>query len=183
MASLVSSARLRPNVANLALFSANLHLSQTLERMTDPMGWQQVMREFSADSDPTEARKFLCDHEMRSVSLRPDVVRLRLPSLSRSWGRISIAVVNRNADVAQDHHRSSSSKWRYDEGDHCSREQRYRPGQRIGVDARITERPCARSALGRVRASSGSPRGAGMVPTSRRGAPSETLLSLQGVVA
>jgi len=181
--SLILSTRLSPNVANLALFSANLYLSQALERMTDPMGWQQMMKELSADSNPTEARKYLCDHEMRSVTLRPDVVRLRLPSLSRSWRRISIAVVNRNADVARDHHRSSSSKWRYDEGDHCSREQGYHLGQRVGVDARTTKRACTRSAPGQIRASAGSSRGAGMVPTNRRGASSETLLSLQETVA
>lgn len=101
------------------------------------------MISLSLAANPTEARKFFRDDEMRSGTPGPDVARVRMPSLSRAWGAISIVVVNRNADVAQDHHGSSGSKWRRDEGDHCSREQGYRPGQRGGVDARTTERPCA----------------------------------------
>jgi hypothetical protein len=146
-----------------------------------PIGSKMISLSLAANL--TEARKFFRDDEMRSGTPGPDVVRVRMPSVSRAWGSISIAVVNRNADVAQDHHGSSGSKWRCDEGDHCSREQGYRPVQRTGVDARTTDRPCARSALGRIRTSASSPRGAGMVRTNRRGAPSETLLSLQEIVA
>src|SRR3954465_3096129 len=85
-----------------------------------PVEWKMVA--LSLASNPTEARKFFRDDEARPGTLGLEVVRVGMPSLSRAWGSISIVVVSRNADVAQDHHRSSGSKWRYDEEDHCSRE-------------------------------------------------------------
>jgi hypothetical protein len=84
------------------------------------------MVDLSLASNPTEERKFFCDDEARSGTPGLDVVRVGMPSLSRAWGSISIVVVSRNADVAQAYHRSSDSKWRYDEEDHCSGEQGYR---------------------------------------------------------
>ena len=145
-----------------------------------PVEWKMVG--LSLASNPTEARKFLRDDEARSGTPGLDLVRVGMPSLSRAWGSISIVVVSRNADVAQDHHRSSGSKWRYDEEDHCSREQGYRQGKRGGVDARTTERPCARPTPCRIRAAVASPCSARMVRTNRQGAPAETLLSLRKIV-
>src|SRR5450755_656158 len=80
------------------------------------VGWKMIA--LSLASNPAEARKFFRDDEARSGAPGLDVVRVRMPSLSRAWGAISIVFVNLNADVARNHHRSSGSKWRYDEEDH-----------------------------------------------------------------
>ena len=50
------------------------------------------MISLSLDTTPTEARKFFHDDEMRSGTPGPDVVRVRMPSLSGAWGSISMAV-------------------------------------------------------------------------------------------
>ena len=57
------------------------------------------MISLSLASNSTEARKFFRDDDARSRTPGLDVVRVRMPSLSRAWGSISIVVVNRNADV------------------------------------------------------------------------------------
>jgi hypothetical protein len=88
------------------------------------------MVSLSLAANPTEARKFFRDDEMRSGTPGPDVVRVRMPSVSRAWGSISIVVVNRNADVAQDHHGSSGSKWHCDEGE---------PRRRFGGDRPVRD--------------------------------------------
>jgi hypothetical protein len=126
---------------------------------------------------PTEARKFFRDDEMRFRTPGRDAMRARPPSVSKAWGSITIVVIDRSDDVAWDHHRSRGTTWRYDEGDCCSRAQRYRPDRRAGVDACATERKFARPAPGRVGALAGSSRCAGMVRRNRRGVPSETLVS------
>jgi hypothetical protein len=48
------------------------------------------MISLSLASTPTEARKFFRDDEMRSGTPGPDVVRVRMPSLSRAWGRFRL---------------------------------------------------------------------------------------------
>lgn len=151
--------------------------------MTYPMGWQQMMTELALASNPTEARKFSRDDEVRPGTPEPEVIRLKAPALSRSWGLISIVVVHRNADGARDYHRAIDSKWRYDEGDGCSEERGYRPVQRTRADACTTEQERARPAPRRIRPSAGSPRGTRMVRANCRGATSETLLTLQEIVS
>lgn len=141
-----------------------------------------MMTQLPLASNPTEARKFSRDDKLRLGSLGPEVVRLKAPTLSRFWGLISVVVVYHGAGT-RDHHRAIDSKWRRDEGDRYSRTRGYRPVQRAGVDACASERQCARSAPRGVRASAGSSRGARMVRPNRRGASSETPLSLQEIVS
>jgi hypothetical protein len=129
----------------------------------------------------TEARKSFRYDEMRSGAPASDALRKRIPSLSGACGSITIAVVSRTDDVAWDYHWSSGIKWRCDKGDRCSRKQGYCQGQRTGVDACASECQYARAALDRVRAPTGSPRGAGMVPKNRRGEPHKALLILQEI--
>jgi hypothetical protein len=131
----------------------------------------------------TEARKSFRYDEIRSGAPASDAVRTGMPSLSGACGSITIAVVDHTDDVAWDYHRSSGNKWRCDEGDRCSGEQGYCPARRTGVNAYASECQYARSALDRVRAPTGSPRGAELVRTNSRGASSEALLSLQEIVA
>jgi hypothetical protein len=46
----------------------------------------------------TEARKFSRDDRLRSSTPGPEAVRLKVPTLSRSWSLISFAVVDRSAE-------------------------------------------------------------------------------------
>jgi hypothetical protein len=141
------------------------------------------MAGFPLASTPTEARKFFHDDEMRFGTPGRDAMRRKAPPLSKATGTITIAVVNRSADVAWDHRRLRGTTWHHDEGDRCSREQRCRPDQRAGVGARATERQYPQSAPDGLRAPAGSPGGAGMVPKNRRGEPHKALLILQEIVA
>jgi hypothetical protein len=88
---------------------------------------KMMAMDLSLASNPTEARKFSRDAEVRSGTPRPEVVRLKTLTLSRSWGRISVVVIHRNADDAQGHHGATGIEWHYDEEDHCSRAQGCRP--------------------------------------------------------
>ena len=56
------------------------------------------MAQLSLASDPTEARKFSRDDEVRPDTPEPEGIRLKAPAPSRSWGLISIVVVHRNAE-------------------------------------------------------------------------------------
>lgn len=60
-------------------------------------------------------------------------MRLKTPTLSRSWTLISFVVVHRNADGDRDHPRAIGIKRRYDEGDRRSEVQGCRPAQGAGV--------------------------------------------------
>ena len=73
-------------------------------------------------------------------------MRLKTPTLSRSWTLISFVVVHRNADGDRDHHRAIGIKRRCDEGDCRSEVQGCRSAQGAGVDA--CTKKCAVPKLG-----------------------------------
>jgi len=97
-------------------------------------------------SELTEARKFSRDDRLRSGTPGPETVRLKTPTLSRSWTLISFVVVHRNADGDRDHHRAIGIKRRCDEGDCRSEVQGCRSAQGAGVDA--CTKKCAVPKLG-----------------------------------
>ncbi len=141
------------------------------------------MTGFPSASTPTDVRKFFHDDRMRFGTPGRDAMRRRVPPLSKSTGTITIAALDRSADVASDHCRSRGTTWHYDEGDRCSREQRCRAHQPAGVGAGATERQYSQSVFDGVRAPTGSPGGARMVPKNRRGESRKALLILQEIVA
>ena len=69
----------------------------------------------------TEARKFSRDYRLRSSTPGREAVRLKVPTLSRSWSLIFFVVVHRSADVDRDYHRAIGIKRRYDERDRRSK--------------------------------------------------------------
>ena len=82
-----------------------------------------------------EARKFSRDDRLRSSTPGREAVRLKVPTLSRSWSLISFVVVRRRADGNRDYHRAIGIKWRYDERDRRSEAQGYHPAQGAGINA------------------------------------------------
>jgi hypothetical protein len=107
---------------------------------------EMAMAKLSLASELTEARKFSRDDRLRSGTPGPETVRLRTPTLSRSWTLISfVVVVHRNADGGRDHHRAIGIKRRYDEGDRRSEVQGCRPAQGAGVDACTQNAQCLSS--------------------------------------
>ena len=96
-------------------------------------------------SELTEARKFSRDDRLRSGTPGSETVRLKAPTLSRSWTLISFVVVHRNADGDREHHRAIGIKRRYDEGDRRSEVQGCRPAQGAGVDACTQNAECLSS--------------------------------------
>jgi hypothetical protein len=97
-------------------------------------------------SQLTEARKFSCDDRLRSSTPEREAVRLKLPTLSRSWSLISFVVVHRSADGDRDYHRAIGIKRRYDERDRRSEAQGCHPAQGPGVDACTQIAQCLTSA-------------------------------------
>ena len=61
------------------------------------------MTQLSLTSNQAEVRKLSHDAKMRSSTLEPELVRSKMPAVSRVWRRVSIAVVYRNADGARDY--------------------------------------------------------------------------------
>lgn len=82
----------------------------------------------------TEARKFSRDDRLRSSTPGPQAVRLKVPTLSRSWSLISFVVVHRSADGDRDYRRAISIKRRYHESDRRSKAQGCLPAQGAGDD-------------------------------------------------
>lgn len=124
----------------------------------------------------TEARKYLHDPEVRYRAPVPEIIRLKLPALSKSLRLIFVVAAHRSADGARDHHRASGLMWRCDEEAGYSRANGYRPVHGTGVDACVKELERPRSAPRRICAPIGSPRRAGILRKTHRGATSETLL-------
>ncbi len=90
---------------------------------------EMAMTKLLLASELTEARKFWRDDGLRFGTLAPEAVRLKTPTLSRSWTLISFVIVYRNADGNRDHHRSIGIKRRCDERDCRSKAQGCRPAR------------------------------------------------------
>lgn len=93
-------------------------------------------------SQLTDARTFSRDDRLRSSAPGREAVRLKVPTLSRSWSLISFVVVHRSADGDRDYHRAIGIKRRYDERDRRSEAQGCHSAQGVRVDActRIAQR-------------------------------------------
>lgn len=93
-------------------------------------------------SQLTDARTFSRDDRLRSSTPGREAVRLKVPTLSRSWFLISFVVVHRSADGDRDYHRAIGIKRRYDERDRRSEAQGCHSAQGVRVDActRIAQR-------------------------------------------
>jgi len=93
-------------------------------------------------SQLTEARKFSRDDRLRSSTPGREAVRLKVPTLSRSWSLLSFVVVHRSADGDRDYHRAIGIKRRYDERDRRSKAQGGHPAR----GPELTPAPKLRSA-------------------------------------
>ena len=147
-----------------------------LQVESSPTGRKMMTAKLSSTSTSTEARKYLHDTEVRYGAPVPEFFRLKPPALSKSFRLIFVVTAFRSADGTRDSHRAIGLMWRCDEEAGYSRANGYRRVHGTGVDACVKERERPRSAPRRICAPIGSPRRAGFLRKTHRGASSETLL-------